>query len=50
MLMIAAVVSIIINMITEEHKYLAWIDGVAILSAVVICAGVQSVQDWQKEK
>lgn len=48
--MFAAVVSIIINMIVEEHIYLAWIEGFAILCAVFLSAGVQSIQDAQKEK
>ena len=49
-LIFAAIVSIIINLIVEEHKYLAWIEGFAILCAVGLSAGVQAIQDAQKEK
>ena len=61
-LIIAAIVSTVINMLTEEDKSigrksllaclisLAWIDGAAILSAVVICTLVAAVNDYEKEK
>eukprot|EP01015_Nassula_variabilis_P012451 TRINITY_DN20092_c0_g1_i1.p1 TRINITY_DN20092_c0_g1~~TRINITY_DN20092_c0_g1_i1.p1 ORF type:complete len:146 (-),score=31.83 TRINITY_DN20092_c0_g1_i1:58-495(-) len=34
----AAIISIILNMIVEEHKETAWIEGAAILGAVAISA------------
>lgn len=50
-LMIAAVISIGVNMITEaDHRETAWIEGFAILCAVFISAGVQAFQDAQREK
>ena len=36
-------------MAVEEKKSIAWIEGFAILVAVVISAGVQAVNDYQKE-
>lgn len=39
----AAVVSIVIHMIVEEKKYLAWIEGFAIMVAVLLCAGTQAL-------
>lgn len=34
----------------EDHREIAWIEGVAILGAVVISALVQAINDHQKEK
>lgn len=39
-LFVAAVTSIVVNMIHEENKAFAWIEGFAILVAIVISAGV----------
>ena len=41
LLIVAAIVSIIANMIIEkEHREIAWIDGAAILFAVVISSSI----------
>ena len=47
---VAGVANIIINMIMEEHKETAWIEGFAILLAVAIVVVVQAVNDMKKEK
>ena len=50
-LMIAAVASIIINMIVEtDHRDIAWIEGFAILMAVAVSSLVQAINNWQKQK
>eukprot|EP00826_Nyctotherus_ovalis_P020254 TRINITY_DN16342_c0_g1_i2.p1 TRINITY_DN16342_c0_g1~~TRINITY_DN16342_c0_g1_i2.p1 ORF type:complete len:269 (+),score=42.40 TRINITY_DN16342_c0_g1_i2:100-906(+) len=49
-LFFCGIVSIIINMITEEDKALAWIDGFGMIVAVVIVTLVTTVNDWQKER
>lgn len=54
----AAIVSIIANMVVEEdHRdignpssYLAWIEGFAILVAVAVVSLVGAFSDWSKEK
>lgn len=56
--MIAAVISIVVNMIIEEeHRNigsfllkLAWIEGFAILMAVLVSSLVQAINNYQKEK
>ena len=47
---VAGVANIIINMIMEEHKETAWIEGFAILLAVAIVVIVQALNDLKKEK
>jgi Ca2+ transporting ATPase len=47
---VAGVANIIINMIMEEHKETAWIEGFAILLAVAIVVLVQAINDLKKEK
>lgn len=45
-LIACAIISTIVNMITEEDKSIAWIDGFAILVAVAACTLVASVNDY----
>ena len=48
--MIAAVLSIVINMIVEvEHRNIAWIEGFAILMAVFVSSSVQGLTNYQNE-
>jgi magnesium-transporting ATPase (P-type) len=50
-LIFAAFLSLVLNFATaspDEYK-LAWIDGTAILIAVIVVSGVGSFVDWQKE-
>ena len=50
-LMVAAVASIVVNMIMEaEHRSTAWIEGFAILMAVFVSSFVQALNNYQKEK
>lgn len=49
-LMVAAVISIILGTTVEHNKSIAWIDGAAILSAVVLVVLVTAVNDWTKER
>ena len=51
-LLVAAIASIIIETATapDNHKNVAWIEGFAIFVAVFVCAGVTSVNDYEKEK
>lgn len=49
-LMCAAVISIILGVTVEERKEIAWIDGAAILAAVVIVVLVTAINDWTKER
>lgn len=46
-LIVAAIVSIIIEVATAEssERHLAWIDGFAILIAVLVCSLVTAVND-----
>lgn len=46
-LMVAAVISIVINIIIEEHERdTAWIEGFAILCAVALSSNVQAFDDY----
>ena len=45
-LIVAAIVSLVIDMTFEENKKTAWIEGAAILSAVFIVALVTSWNDY----
>lgn len=49
-LVIAAVISIILGVTVEQRKEIAWIDGAAILVAVVIVVLVTAGNDWTKEQ
>jgi P-type E1-E2 ATPase len=50
-LIFAAILSLILNFSTAsiEEYSTAWIDGTAILIAVIVVSGVGSVVDWRKE-
>jgi len=48
-LMVAAVVSIAIEMATSDHPEIAWIEGVAILIAVALSSGITTVNDFHKQ-
>lgn len=49
-LLVAGVVSIILEMISKsDHRSTAWIEGFAIILAVVIVVTVTAVNDWKKE-
>lgn len=49
-LMIAAVVSIVVEYFAGEERELFWVDGVSILLAVVICTIVATISNYEKEK
>jgi len=44
--MVAALLSLIIDMIFDENKSTAWIEGAAILFAVFVCSFVASISDY----
>ncbi len=48
-LIIAAVISIVLGVTVEEDKDIAWIEGAAILSAVLLVVVLTVVKDWTKE-
>ena len=50
-LVVAAVVSLVLDMslADEDHRKTAWIEGAAIMVAVLLVAGVGSLVDWKKE-
>lgn len=55
MLMVASVISLIFGIIGDTqaepgHPKVGWVEGVAILVAVVIIVGVTSVNDWRKDQ
>lgn len=45
-LMIAAVVSIVVEYFAGEERELFWVDGVSILLAVVICTVVATISNY----
>jgi len=45
-LLVAAVVSIIVETITSDHKDIAWIEGFAILVAVFLSSGITTINDY----
>lgn len=49
-LLVAGVVSLILGSTLSKHKSYDWIEGVAILMAVVIVTQVSAINDYQKEK
>lgn len=51
-LIVSAVISIIISMIFAEpdERPIAWVEGGAILGAVLVVTTVTAWNDWQKEK
>ena len=48
-LIVAAVISIVIEMIFSDHREIAWIEGAAILVAVAVVSLVTAWNDFQKE-
>ena len=48
-LIVAAIISIVISMIFEHNKAIAWIEGAAILVAVAVVSIVTAVNDYKKE-
>ena len=46
----AGVLTIVLHMITEEEKNLAWIDGAAILTSVAVVVIVTAINDLKKEQ
>lgn len=52
-LMVSAIVSIGVSVGTNwgtDHAATSWIEGFAIIVAIMICALVTSINDYQKEK
>ena len=49
-LIVCAILSVSLGLAVEEDKELAWIDGAAILGAVVIVVVVAAGNDYSKEK
>ena len=49
-LMIAAVVSMVVEFFFGEEKDKFWVEGVSILVAVFICTTVATVSNYKKEK
>jgi len=45
-LMVASVVSIILEMSTTSHPETAWVEGFAIIIAVIVCSTVTAVNDY----
>jgi Ca2+ transporting ATPase len=49
-LIAAAIISIILGVTVDERPEVGWIDGAAILVAVIIVVMVTAVNDWNKER
>lgn len=49
-LMIAAVVSVIVEYIAGEDKSMFWVDGVSIMIAVLVCTLVSTISNYKKER
>ena len=49
-LTVAGVVSLVLGLTLDEHKATGWIEGFAILVAVIIVTQVTAINDLQKEK
>jgi Ca2+ transporting ATPase len=49
-LIVAAIISLVIDMYFEENKKTAWIEGAAILIAVLIVSVVTAYNDYKKEE
>lgn len=47
-LVVAAVVSVIVEYFAGEEKDMFWVDGVSILIAVIVCTLVATVSNYQK--
>ncbi len=48
-LIVAAVISIVIEMVFSDHREIAWMEGAAILIAVAVVSVVTAVNDYKKE-
>ena len=48
-LLVAAIISIVIEMIFSDHREIAWIEGAAILVAVAVVSLVTAWNDYKKE-
>ena len=46
----AAIISIILGVTVDERPETGWVDGAAILCAVVLVVMVAAVNDWNKER
>ena len=49
-LMFSGVLLIVLNLLVEEEKETAWIDGFAILCSCTVVIGVTALNDYKKEK
>ena len=49
-LIVAAIVSIIVQAIYSKDKQYFWVEGVTILVAVLICSIVGTFNNYQKQK
>lgn len=47
-LMIAAVVSVIVEYFAGEEKDMFWVDGLAIMVAVIVCTLVSTISNYKK--
>jgi len=45
-LVVAALVSILVEMLTSDHREIAWIEGFAILCAVILSSGITTINDF----
>ena len=50
LLVLAAVATLVIDLIVEEDKKVAWMEGTGILAAVAIVSLVTAWQDYRKEQ
>ena len=48
-LIVAAIISIVIEMVFSDHREIAWMEGAAILIAVAVVSIVTAVNDYKKE-
>jgi len=49
-LLVCGIVSLILGVTIDEHPEIGWIDGFAIILAVVIVVLVTGINDYQKQK
>lgn len=47
-LCVAAVISIVVEMIHNPRKDLAWIEGAAIIIAILLSSGITTINDYNK--
>lgn len=48
--MFSGILLIVLNLLVEEEKETAWIDGFAILCSCTVVIGVTALNDYKKEK